>query len=69
MFPCVRPGIDHAHMAPKLINHLKLNNYEEMPDKFGRKDATFYRNFFRQEMGSAMQPSCVKKLAKHGFSF
>ena len=49
MFPAVRPGPDHAHMAPKILGHLKANNYEAKPDKFGRKNAMFYRNFFRQE--------------------
>ena len=39
LYPCVRPGPDHAHMAPKIIGHLKANNYEDKPDKFGRKNA------------------------------
>ena len=51
MFHAVRPGPDHAHMAPKIVQHMKDNNFEKMPDRFGRKDASFYGNYFRQEMG------------------
>ena len=36
VYPSVRPGPDHAHMAPRLIGHLKENNYENKPDLFGR---------------------------------
>ena len=28
LFPALRPGKDHAHMGPRLIAHLKENNYE-----------------------------------------
>ena len=28
LMPCVRPGIDHAHMAPKLCAHLHAHDYE-----------------------------------------
>ena len=34
--PIIRPGKDHAHMAPKLINHLKEHNFENTPDWLGR---------------------------------
>ena len=69
MFPCVRPGPDHAHMAPRLVNHLKSNNYENSQDFFGRKNATFYRNYFRQEMSNDLKPKLILNLNKHGFSF
>ena len=59
MFPTVRPGPDHAHMAPRMLNHLMANNYEATPDKFGRKPATYYKNFFRQDMTSANKPALV----------
>lgn len=45
--PSVRPGKDHEHMAPRLINHLKANNYENKDDFFGRRNAQFYKNFTR----------------------
>jgi len=61
MFPTVRPGPDHAHMAPKMLHHLAANNYEAKPDKFGRKPATYYKNFFRQDMSSANKPALVKQ--------
>jgi hypothetical protein len=48
MFPCVRPGPDHEHMAPRLLNHLRQNDHEKSPDFFGRNNAQFYRNFCRQ---------------------
>ena len=67
MFPAVRPGPDHAHMAPKILGHLKANNYENAPDKFGRKNAVFYRNFFRQENHN--RPALVEQFNKHGFTF
>ena len=44
LFPCVRPGPDHAHMAPALLAHLKANNYENSKDFFGRRNAQFYKN-------------------------
>ena len=49
LYPAVRPGPDHKDMAPRILSHLVANNYENAPDKFGRKNAMFYRNFFRQE--------------------
>ena len=62
MYPTVRPGNDHAHMAPAILNHLKNNNYEQMPDRFGRRDASFYKNYLRQEMQNDFKPNLVKKL-------
>ena len=44
---CIRSGEQHAHMAPKLISHLKGNNCERQPDKFGRLNGEFYRNWVR----------------------
>ena len=69
MFPTIRPGPDHAHMAPRLLNHLRENNYENVPDKFGRKNAQFYRNYFRQETSNEFKPALVKQINLHGFSF
>ena len=69
LYPSVMPGPDHANMAPRLYAHLCANNYENAPDKFGRKNASFYRNSFRQEMGYDMKPRHVKKLNAHGFTF
>ena len=39
LFPAVRPGKDHAHMAPKLLTHLNANNFENKPDWLGRRNA------------------------------
>ena len=39
LYPSVRPGKDHAHMAPRLIEHLKANNFENKPDALGRRTA------------------------------
>ena len=36
LYPCVRGGDQHAHMAPAIWNQLKNNQYERKPDKFGR---------------------------------
>ncbi len=47
MYPCLRPGKDHAHMAPRLLDHLKVNNFENKPDALGRRTAMFYKNFTR----------------------
>ena len=69
LFPAVRPGPDHQHMAPKLLSHLKEFNFEKMPDKFGRKSAEYYRNYFRQEMSSEYRPTLIRNFNKHGFSF
>ena len=69
MFPSVRPGPDHAHMAPKLIAYLKENNYEKKADKFGRRNAEFYANTFKQEMGPEFKPSLIRKFNWLGFSY
>ena len=69
ILPGVRPGPDHAHMAPKLLTYLKENNMEKKPDKFGRRNAEFYTNHIRQEMDPLYQPKLVKKLNAFGFSF
>jgi len=44
IYPSVRPGPDYHHMAPRLFNHLKENNYESKADVIGRRNADFYRN-------------------------
>ena len=49
LFPSVRGGGQHDHMAPKLFNHLKFNNCENQPDKFGRMNGQFYKNWVRQD--------------------
>ena len=67
LYPAVRPGPDHAHMAPKILHHLSANNYENGVDKFGRKNAMYYKNFFRQDV--ARKPALVRQFNKHGFSF
>jgi len=48
MFPALRPGPDHYHMAPQLIDHLKKNNFENKKDFLGRRTGLFYKNFCRQ---------------------
>ena len=47
LIPSIRGGPQHEHMAPKIIAHLKNNNCERQPDKFGRLNAEFYRNWVR----------------------
>jgi len=47
LYPSLRPGSDHAHMGPRLYAHLAANNAENAPDRFGRKPATFYKNYCR----------------------
>lgn len=69
MTPAIRPGKDHAHMAPRLLNHLKANNHENKVDHLGRRTATFYKNFTRQSMDIEMKPTIVKQLETHGFKF
>ena len=69
LFPSVRPGPDHAHMAPAICAHLKNNNYEDKPDFLGRKNAVFYKNNFKQDLRNENKPSLVKQFNKHGFSF
>ena len=67
--PALRPGPQHAHMAPALHNHLKTHNYETMPDRFGRRNAEFYKNPVRQVMSGEHKPLIYRKLATHGFMF
>ena len=46
--PAVRPGKDHAHMAPRLLDHLKNNDFENKVDFLGRRTGLFYKNYMRQ---------------------
>ena len=69
MWPCVRPGPDHQHMAPALLSHLHANNYENKPDPFGRQNSQVYKNYFRQVMDNDSKPQVVKYINRHGFSF
>ena len=69
LYPAVRPGPDHAHMAPRLLNHLKENNYENKDDLFGRRNGQFYRNWCRQDMAYEMKPDFVRAFNNHGFKF
>ena len=69
LYPAVRPGPDHAHMAPRLLQHLKENNYENKEDFLGRRTAFFYKNFTRQDMSMDMKPDFIKQFNKHGFKF
>ena len=63
MFPSVRAGEQHAHMAPKLIYHLKANDCERQADKFGRLNAKFYRNWVRQE--NSQPNGFIDQMSKH----
>ena len=63
MFPSVRAGAQHAHMAPAIYHHLKKNNCESQPDKFGRMNATFYRNWVRQD--NTIKIDFIDQLEKH----
>jgi hypothetical protein len=47
LYPCLRPGKDHAHMAPRLVEFLKKNNFENKQDALGRRTAFFYKNYCR----------------------
>jgi hypothetical protein len=69
LYPSVRPGKDHAHMAPALINHLKVNNYENKQDALGRRTGFFYKNTCRQVMEYEYKPTAVQLLESHGFKF
>ena len=51
-FQSVRGVPEHAHMFPKLYHHLKENNFETMPDRWGRHPASFYQNWVRQDLAS-----------------
>ena len=61
--PCVRGGPEYDHMAPQLFRHLKANNCENAPDKFGRLNATFYKNYIRQD--NQRQSGISEQMAKH----
>ena len=67
--PSLRPGKDHAHMAPKLINHLRENNYENGKDFIGRRNGMFYKNYMRQMNEIEFKPSFVRRIENHGFKF
>ena len=64
-FPSVRGVSDHAHMMPKLLYHLKNNDYERMDDRFGRMPATFYKNWVRQELAGEKKTATVLQMEKH----
>ena len=38
LYPSLRPGKDHDHMAPRLMRHLKENNFEAKDDFLGRRN-------------------------------
>lgn len=69
LYPSVRPGKEHYHMAPKLMDHLKANNYENKQDALGRRTGAFYKNFCRQVNDMDYKPAVVKALESHGFKF
>jgi len=69
LYPSVRPGKDHAHMAPALFDHLKANNYENKQDALGRRTGAFYKNFQRQMNDMEFKTSTVKAMESHGFKF
>lgn len=56
-------------MGGRLINHLKLNNYENKQDALGRRTGFFYKNYCRQVNDYDFKPSVVIKLEGHGFKF
>jgi pyrophosphate--fructose-6-phosphate 1-phosphotransferase len=63
-------GDDTNTTAADLSNYLKENNYENKPDKFlGRRNASFYRNFFRSDFSPENKPSIVTRINSHGFNF
>ena len=63
LFPSVRSGEQHAHMAPALWHHMKTFDSEKAQDKFGRLNATFYRNWCRQE--NSRKTSIHNQMEKH----
>jgi hypothetical protein len=65
LYPSLRPGGDHDHMLPRLAAHLKANNCETRDDLFGRKPASFYRNWVRQEKTA---PKVITRMRDHGFN-
>lgn len=64
MYPSLRAG-EHDHMMPKLLNHLHNNNCEQSADFLGRKPATFYRNYCRQERQACW---AFERMRDHGFT-
>ncbi len=54
-------------MAPRLFYHLKNNNHEKGADRFGRKPATFYKNWCRQV--DDRRPDFARRLNGKGFAF
>ena len=69
LYPSVRPGKDHYHMAPRLFQHLKENDYEKLPDVLGRRTPQFYKNTLKGDFTPEMQPDIVRRLNSHGFTF
>ena len=69
LYPSVRPGPDYAHMAPRLFNHLKENDYEGKPDVLGRRTCNFYKNTLKAVNTPEMQPEIVRRFNAHGFTF
>lgn len=69
LYPSLRPGKEHYHMAPRLVDHLKANNYENKQDALGRRTGQFYKNFCRQVNDMEYTPSVVKAIESHGFKF
>jgi hypothetical protein len=67
--PSVRPGKDHAHMAPRIVTHLKDHNYENGTDFIGRRNGTYYKNHIRQVNDIEFKPMYVRWLETHGFKF
>ena len=65
----MRPGKDHAHMGPRLIQHMMANNYENKQDALGRRTAYFYKNYCRQVMDIEYKPSSIQAVETHGFKF
>lgn len=56
-------------MGPKLITHLKENNYENGKDFIGRRNGTYYRNYNRQMNDMEYKTTFVHMLERHGFKF
>uniref|UniRef100_A0A7S3IWT8 Uncharacterized protein n=1 Tax=Strombidium inclinatum TaxID=197538 RepID=A0A7S3IWT8_9SPIT len=69
MVPAVRPGPDHAQMAPKLIHHLQANDFAKQPDILGRRGGNYYTNWYGSDYSYEMKPMAVKALNTHGFKF
>ena len=67
LVPGIRPGPDHAHMLPRVMQYLKDNNFEDKPDFLGRRTAQFYKNWCRQD--TTIKPGFARQLNKHGFNF